>query len=66
MIDFKKPELSDREWVLPLLKLSDFRGCEYTFGNNYVWRNAFDISIARYKNFYIVKSGDGFFFPAGK
>ncbi|MGN0589776.1 MAG: DUF2156 domain-containing protein [Ruminiclostridium sp.] len=66
MIEFRKPELSDREWVLPLLKLSDFRGCEYTFGNNYVWRNAFDLSIARYKNFYIVKNKSGFFFPSGK
>lgn len=66
MIEFKKPELSDREWVLPLLKLSDFRGCEYTFGNNYVWQDVYGITIARYKNFYIVKTGRGFFYPAGK
>ena len=66
MIEFRRPELSDREWILPLLKLSDFRGCEYTFGNNYVWQNAFGLTISRYKNFYIVKSDKGFFFPAGK
>lgn len=36
--NFRPPQLSDREWAVKLLAESDFRGCLYTFGNNYVWR----------------------------
>ncbi|MGN0618877.1 MAG: DUF2156 domain-containing protein [Ruminiclostridium sp.] len=65
MLEFRDIELSDKEWIDPLLKKSDFRGCEYTFGNNYCWRQIYGIKIARFKDFYIVKSEEGFFFPAG-
>ena len=65
MIDFKSVEVSDREWAVQLLKLSDFRGCEYTFGNNYMWSSVYDIQIAQYKSFYLVKNKYGFLFPAG-
>ena len=43
--DFRPPQLSDREWAVKLLAESDFRGCLYTFGNNYVWRNAYNAEI---------------------
>ncbi len=66
MIEFRKPLLSDKDWIQTLLGYSDFRGCEYTFGNNYVWQDIFDIEISRYKDFYIVKTGSGFFFPSGR
>ncbi len=65
MLEFREIKLSDKEWIQTLLKESDFRGCEYTFGNNYVWRDVFGLRIARYKDFYIVKASDGFFFPSG-
>ena len=55
MLEFRDIELSDKEWIDPLLKKSDFRGCEYTFGNNYCWRQIYGIKIARFKDFYIVK-----------
>lgn len=66
MLEFKEIQLEDKEWIDSLLKLSDFRGCEYTFVNNYVWRKIFNITICRYKDFYICKQGDEFIFPAGK
>lgn len=66
MLEFRKIELKDKEWITELLSYSDFRGCEYTFGNNFTWRNAYDITIARFKDFYLVKSGNDFFFPAGR
>jgi len=66
MIEFKNVEISDREWASELLALSDFRGCEYSFGNNYMWSEVFDIKIARYKDFYLIKNKFGFAFPAGR
>jgi len=68
MLDFKIIELSDKPWIDSLLKLSDFRGCEYCFANNMAWRRMYDTKITRYKDFYISCSeSDGvyFTFPAG-
>ena len=67
MIEFKEVELSDRQWARELLSYSGFRGCEYTFGNNFMWQCVFYTKIARYKDFYLIKSGNGgYFFPAGR
>lgn len=66
MLQFKPIELTDKPWIDELLALSDFQGCEYNFTNNFVWRNIYGISICRFKDFYIVKSSKGFFFPAGQ
>jgi hypothetical protein len=66
MIEFKPVEVGDREWAVELLKLSDLYGCEYTFGNNYMWAPVYDIQIARYKDFYLIKNKYGFLFPAGE
>ena len=66
MLEFCDIKLEDKEWIKPLLNFSGYRGCEYTFGNNFLWSDAFNIKVARYKDFYIVQSGDNYFFPAGK
>ena len=50
MLDFKKPELSDRGWVQELYRCSGFRGAEYTFANLYLW-SFFYGEIAQYKGF---------------
>lgn len=68
MLDFKVIELSDKPWVDSLLRISDFRGCEYCFANNMAWRRMYDTKITRYKDFYISCSFDEgirFTFPAG-
>ncbi|MCI7768445.1 MAG: phosphatidylglycerol lysyltransferase domain-containing protein [Oscillospiraceae bacterium] len=68
MLDFKVIELSDKPWVEKLLRISDFRGCEYCFANNMAWRRMYDTKITRYKDFYISLSEQGspyFTFPAG-
>lgn len=71
-LNFRSPEISDREWAVKLLALSDFRGCLYTFGNNYVWRNVYDAQICRYGDFYLLRNSDHtdgtprFLYPAGK
>lgn len=72
ILDFREPELSDRQWADELLAGSGFRGCIYTFGNNYVWRKVYNIQICRYKDFYMLMNSDHtdgqprFFFPAGR
>lgn len=68
-LEFKKAELSDREMVRELLAKSDFRGCEYTFGNIFVWRNIYNIEISFAEGFCFIKNGKGtktkFLYPAG-
>ncbi|MCL1823368.1 MAG: phosphatidylglycerol lysyltransferase domain-containing protein [Oscillospiraceae bacterium] len=66
MLEFKEVKLSDKQWARELLSYSGYRGCEYTFGNNYIWQCVYGTKIARYKDFYLLKSGGGYFFPAGR
>ncbi|MDR1204683.1 MAG: phosphatidylglycerol lysyltransferase domain-containing protein [Peptococcaceae bacterium] len=71
MIEFKNPGLPDREWVLDLLRSSDYQGCEYTFGNLFIWGGVFGTKIARYKDFYLIKNRAAeaqptYSYPAGR
>lgn len=50
MLNFKKPELSDREWVQRIYEASGFRGAEYTFANLYLWSSYYG-EIADYHGF---------------
>lgn len=69
MIDFRQITISDREWIEPLLRMSNFRGSEYTFSNNYNWRDIYGIKVARMNDYYLVRSGKGdyrsYLYPAG-
>lgn len=62
MLELKKIELSDKQWIDPLLKLSDFRGCEYNFTNNFVWSGVYNITVGRFQDFYVSKHGNCFVF----
>lgn len=53
-----------------LLLQSGFRGCLYTFGNNYVWKDVYNVKICRYRDFYLLQNRDNsdiprFLYPAG-
>ena len=68
MFEFRKIQLTDRDWICKLLSKSDFRGCEYSFANNFAWHRLYETKICRYKDFYIScseKYGLRFTFPAG-
>lgn len=70
MFDFREIQLSDKEWIEQCLKVSDFKGCEYSFANNLAWRRLSNTVICRYEDFYISCSLDDnkepvFTFPAG-
>lgn len=70
-MEWKAIELSDREWMEPLLKTSGFQGCEYSFGNLYIWKDAYRQQVARIGDMVCVRSrrkGTGeyiYLFPAG-
>lgn len=69
MIDFQKPQLSDKAWVDELLRKADYRGCDYNFTNLYAWSDAYDQRIARVGGFLVThlcgSLGCSYMFPAG-
>lgn len=68
-LNFRRIEITDKERAEECLRRSNFRGSEYSFGNNFVWRNAYNVEICFYEQFYFVKQGVGentrFLYPAG-
>lgn len=66
MLEFREIKTEDKEKVRELLGYSDFRGCEYTFGNNFIWSKPYNIRIAFYKDFYFAESDGEYFYPAGR
>ncbi len=69
MLDFHFPTLSDKQWVKQTLAKSQYFGCEYSFGNIFLWSNAYQTRIAKYKDFFLSKSGTDHYcycFPAGE
>ena len=51
MLEFHNPTMEDREWAAPLLRASGMMGCEYTFGNMYMWCGVYHTQIARFQDF---------------
>lgn len=70
MIEFRKPLLSDKQRVNEYLRRSDFRGCEYTFGNIFAWSEYFNTEIGFVGGFCFEKTGRGadtmFVYPYGE
>ena len=70
MIDFQRPQLSDKPWVDELLRAADYRGCEYNFTTLYAWADAYDQGIARVGDFLVGHLcgalGCSYLYPAGR
>lgn len=70
MIEFRKPLLGDKPRVDEYLRKSNFRGCEYTFGNIFVWSAHFNTEICFNDGFCFEKTGAGddtmFVYPYGE
>lgn len=45
-IIFHPITLADQEWVRQKLREDDFRSCELSFANNYIWRHVYDVAVA--------------------
>lgn len=46
MINFRNIELEDRNWITEKLNKDNRQACEFTFGNNYIWRNIYHMEVA--------------------
>ena len=69
LLPFRKLNLGDRAWVLEKFKESNFQGCEYSFGNNFIWRNSYNLEVLDYKGFCLLLStyngATAYSYPAG-
>lgn len=55
MLNFKKPEIDDRQWISECIKHVHSMNCEYTFGNMFLWRDAYKTEVAKYDDFVICR-----------
>jgi len=54
MINFKRPTLEDQDWMREKIAQSDLKGCEYSFGNLFIWRDVSDVKVALVEGFLCV------------
>jgi hypothetical protein len=70
MLNFKKIELEDKEWIIPILKESVITGCHQNFGNLFAWRDINNTRVANINNFLVAKQlvngKDVYLYPMGK
>ena len=70
-MEWKEMELTDKEWIMPLLLQSDFQGCDYTFGNLFIWKDLYRQQVTRVGGMLCARSirpGTGeylYLYPAG-
>lgn len=51
MLNFKTPELSDKQWLEEITKNTDTFNMDNAFATIYLWRNKYGIKICQYKGF---------------
>ncbi len=70
-MNFREITLEDKVWIDPLLAESDFRGCDYTFANLFIWKDQFREMIACVEGMLCVRRWEPetgrymYLFPAG-
>lgn len=68
MLDFRAPQIEDRQWVTQLMDSTCRESCEYCFGNIFIWSPIYNTYIARYADFFLATAmvDDGeYCFPMG-
>ncbi len=69
MLHFADMRLEDQSWAKPLIAAGNLPGCEYTFGGNFIWSEAYGVQIAQVEGMYVAKAGGeedfSFLFPVG-
>ncbi|MBQ8611880.1 MAG: DUF2156 domain-containing protein [Oscillospiraceae bacterium] len=65
MIEFKTPQLSDREWAAPLMAAEGCMASHCNFANLYLWSRAFCQKITRCGDRLLLEFCKGFAYPAG-
>ncbi len=70
MIDFRKPEISDKSWVNERLSNRDDLTCEYSFSNIFAYTAKMKLEIADVDGFFVSRcfTGEtiGYCYPVGK
>lgn len=57
-IKFHEINLEDRVFVMEKLAEDDKRGCEYTFANNFVWKNVYQVEVAKMHGCAVIRFRD--------
>ncbi len=67
MINLKKVELDDRDYLTEIFTKQPDRGCEYSFGSLYMWGDVYQTTYSKQQQGAVVcyKSLERFLFPAG-
>ncbi|AGA69067.1 hypothetical protein Desdi_1574 [Desulfitobacterium dichloroeliminans LMG P-21439] len=70
MIEFKRVEISDQEWMKPLLKASNLSGGHQNYTNIFSWSDMYNYQVAKVNEYLVIKGQiDGeptyYFYPAG-
>lgn len=71
MINYKKPEIKDKEWIEPLLKAVDAGSSHLNFTNIFAWSGIYNYQVAAVEDCLVVKGftesiGTYYFYPAGR
>ncbi|MBO5934938.1 MAG: GNAT family N-acetyltransferase [Clostridia bacterium] len=70
MLNFRKPEIKDREWINNCINEGETDGCCYSFGNLIAWGDSYFLEIAEFEGMCLMRSnspkGTSYAFPAGK
>lgn len=69
MLEFKKPEMADRDWVKKAMLRSGEMACEYCFGNLYMWSEIYGNTIAQYNGLFLARDGTQrpmYIYPCGE
>jgi uncharacterized protein len=70
MINFKKVEIDDKQWMEPLIASVDVRACHINFTNIFSWSDIYKYGVAKVNDFLVVKGesdlyGPYYFYPTG-
>lgn len=67
-MDFKDITLEDKQWIGSLYKSCQYRACEYSFANLFMWGKQYNVKAANIDGFLVVKLGNhgAFSYPVGK
>lgn len=70
MLNFRKPEIKDRDWINNCISDGETDGCCYSFGNLVAWGDSYFLEIAEFEGMCLMRSNDpkgtSYAFPSGK
>ena len=70
MLNFRKPEIKDRDWINNCINEGETDGCCYSFGNLIAWGDSYFLEIAEFEGMCLMRSkspkGTSYAFPSGK